>query len=208
MQPAPSPLARNLGRIAEVVATDLLVRDAAGPVRPRQARVALELRPLTGWEQRDLVPRDRHSRVRAFLARGDEGFIGLVDGRFAGWVWLSRVSHRDPYSGLRIRLAPDEAYAYALWIAPEDRPHGVAAVLMTAMLTAVATDPALTRVYGWVDQRNRESEVLLRLLGFERAQEVRRLHLLHRFGRALPGSAQPPFGPLSRDGRHNRSDVT
>jgi len=205
VQTPQSPLARNLGRIAEVVATDLLVRDAAHPVRPRLARVALEVRPLTGWAQRDLVPRERHSRVRTFLLRDDEGFVGLVDGRFAGWVWLSRASHRDPYSGLRIRLAPDEAYAYALWVAPGDRPHGVAAVLMTAMLTAVAEDPSLSRVYGWVDQRNRESQVLLRLLGFKRVQEVRRFHLLHRFGRALPASARPPFGPLSRDGRHNRS---
>ena len=70
------------------------------------------------------------------------------------------------------------------------------------MLAAVAADPALTRVYAWVDRRNRESQVLLRLIGFERAQEVRRLHILHRFGRALPGSAQPPYGPLSADGRH------
>ena len=193
---------RNLGRIAEVVATDLLVRDMAKPVRPRQARVPLEVRRLVTADQAVLVPPARRSRVRTFLGRGDEGFVGHVEGRFAGWVWLSRVSHRDPYSGLRIRLAADEAYAYALWVEPEDRPQGVAAVLMTAMLTAVADDPALTRVYGWVDQRNRESQMLLRLLGFERTQQVRRLHLLHRIGRPLPWTVEPPYGPLSKAGRH------
>ena len=193
---------RNLGKLAEVVATDLLVRDTTRPIRSRRARVPLSVSMLTTHDETDLVPPDRHSRVRAFLGRGDIGFIGHVDSRYAGWVWLSRVSHRDPYSGLRFRLAADEAYAYALWVEPELRPQGVAAVLMTEMLTAVAKDPALGRVYGWVDQRNRESQMLLRLLGFERVQEVRRLHVLRRFGRALPGSAQPPYGPLSRAGRH------
>ena len=193
---------RNLGRIVEVVAADLLVRDVGKPIRPRQARVALDVTPVRGEEHLSWLPTDRHARTRTFLQRGDEGFVSTVDGHFAGEVWLSRLSHRDPYSGLRIRLADDEAYAYALWVDPLHRPAGVAAVLMTALLCAVAGDPALTRVYGWVDQRNRESQVLLRLLGFERVQEVRRLHVLHRFGRAVPWTARPPFGPLSSDGRH------
>lgn len=194
---------RVLGRVAEVVATDLLVRDGAKPIRPRQARVALEVDRIAGEDALGILPADRHARTRAFLARGDEGLVGRVDGAFAGEVWLSRASHRDPYSGLRIRLADDEAYAYALWVEPEHRPHGVAAVLMTAMLQVVADDPVLSRVYGWVDQRNRESQVLLRLLGFERVQEVRRLHVLHRLGCALPGTARPRYGPLSRRGRHS-----
>ena len=194
---------RSLGRVAEVVATDLLVRDASKPIRPRQARVALEVDRIAGEDQLGVLPAARHARTRSFLARGDEGFVGRVDGAFAGEVWLSRASHRDPYSGLRIRLADDEAYAYALWVDPEQRPHGVAGVLMTAMLQSVADDPRLTRVYGWVDQRNRESQVLLRLLGFERVQQVRRLHLLHRVGRAMPGTARPAYGPLSPRGRHS-----
>lgn len=202
MRQPPTALRRNLGKLAEVVATDLLVRDTTRPIRSRQARVPLSVSRLTTTDQTVLVPPDRHSRVRAFLTRGDTGFVGHVDGRYAGWVWLSRISHRDPYSGLRFRLAGDEAYAYALWVEPDLRPQGVAAVLMTEMLTEVAGDPALDRVYGWVDQRNRESQVLLRLLGFERVQEVRRLHLLRRVGRPLPGTAKPPYGPLSRAGRH------
>jgi RimJ/RimL family protein N-acetyltransferase len=192
-----SPLQRNLGRVAEIVATDVLARDLAAPIRPRTARVPLQIHRLRDAADAVLVPPARHSRVRTFLARGDEGFIGHVDGRFAGWVWLSRVSHRDPYSGLRIRLASDEGYAYALWVEPEDRPHGVAAALMSAMLASAAGDPGLARVFGWVDQRNRESQVLLRLLGFERVQEVRRVHLLHRFGRAIPGTVRPRVRPLA-----------
>jgi GNAT superfamily N-acetyltransferase len=198
-----SPWKRNLGRVVEIVATDLLVRDTSRAIRPRQARVPVDLHRLDRSDQSGLLPRALHSRVRRFVARGDEGFVAHVDGRFSGWVWLSRVSHRDPYSGLLIRLAPDEAYAYALFVEPEDRPHGVAAVLMTEMLRAVADDAELTRVYGWVDQRNRESQVLLRLLGFERVQEVRRLHVLHRFGRAVPRTAHPAYGPLSAAGRHS-----
>ncbi len=194
---------RSLGRFVEVVGTDLLVRDVAKPIRPRQARVALEVNRVSHMRQLDRLPAERHARTRTFLARGDEGFVGWVDGAFAGEIWLSRVTHRDPYSGLRIRLARDEAYAYALWVAPSQRPHGVAAVLMTAMLSAVAKDADLGRVYGWVDQRNRESQVLLRLLGFERVQDVRRLHVLHRLGRAVPGTARPRYGPLTPRGRHS-----
>jgi len=197
-----TPLSRSLGRFFEIVTTDLLVRDSSKPVRPRRARVEVEVHRLQGEPWRELVPADRHSRVRAFLRRGDTGWVARVDGRFAGWVWLSTVSHRDPYSGLRIRLAGDEGYAYALWVEPEHRPQGVAAVLMSTLLAAVGDDEALTRVYGWVDRRNRESQVLLRLLGFEPAQQVRRVHVLHRFGRQVPRSARPPFGPLSSSGRH------
>jgi len=198
-------VARNLGRFLEVVDTDMLVRDASKPLREPKARVEVavaEVGPGPAGAWRDLVPRGRWARTQRFLARADVGYIAHADGRFVGEIWLSRISHRDPYSGLPIRLASDEAYAYALWVDPEVRPHGVAAVLMTTMLKAVRDDPALTRVYGWVDTRNRESQMLLRLLGFSQMQHLKRLHVLHRVGRPVPRSTTPAFGPLSRAGRH------
>ena len=183
----------------------MMMWDTARPLRTPRARVEMEVRRLLAGDDeswRPLVPRERWGRARAFFARDDVGFVALVDGRFAGWVWLSRVTHRDPYSGLLIRLAPDEGYAYALWVEPELRPHGVAGVLMTTMLAHARDIERLTRVYGWVDKRNRESQMLLRMLGFVSIQTARRVHVLHRMGRALPRSAQPPYGPLSRAGRH------
>jgi len=194
------------GRFFEIVDTNVLSRDAEKPVPIPQARVELDVQRVTaatsGWEQ--LVPEERHRDVRKFFARDDVGWIARVDSRFVGWIWLSRISHRDPWSGLRIRLAPDEAYAYALWVEPELRPAGVAAVLMSSMLREVHEDPALVRVHGWVDSRNRESQALMRMSGFRAVQHVKRVQLLRRIGTQLPRSDKPAFGPLSRVGTHSQ----
>jgi GNAT superfamily N-acetyltransferase len=200
--------ALQLGRVFEIVETDMMMWEADRPLRAPRARAEVEVRRIRAadeveWQR--LLPPERWTRARVFFTRDDVGFVALVEGRFAGWVWLSRVSHRDPYSGLRIRLAPDEGYAYALWIEPESRPHGLGPHLMTAMLTEARDVHALARVYGWVDRRNRESQMLLRMLGFVSAQRARRVHVLHRVGRALPGSVEPRYGPLSRAGRHSEA---
>ena len=198
--------ARELAaKLAEVVDTDVLEWDAAKTPRVPRARVPVELvrvGPESDGAWLELLPGGRRSEVPAFLRRGDRGRIALVDGRFAGWVWLSRVTHRDPWSGLVVRLAPDEAYAYALWVEPEHRPSGVAGVLMADVQAEVHADPGLSRFYGWVDTRNRESQLLLRMLGLKDVQHVKRIHLLRRLGRQVPRSARPPCGPLSADGRH------
>jgi hypothetical protein len=129
--------------------------------------------------------------------------VATVDDRFAGWMWLSRTSHRDPWSGLHIRLAPDEAYAYAMRAEKADRHLGIAAVLVSRLLSDVRGDRAISRVYGWVDRRNRESQTLLRMMfGFKQVQRVRRLRTL-RIGWQVPWSDDPKFGPVSRVGRHS-----
>jgi len=194
------------GKIFEIVDTDVLGRNTERPVSIPQIRIDLEVRRVnpgtSGWAK--LVPEDRHRTVRGFFARGDVGWIARVDNHFGGWIWLSRLSHRDPWSGFRIRLAPDEAYAYGLWVKPELRPAGVAAVLMAWMLREAHEDPALGRVYGWVDSRNRKSQALMRMSGFQSVQHVKRLHVLRRFGAQLPLSDRPAFGPLSRAGMHEK----
>jgi hypothetical protein len=73
---------------------------------------------------------------------------------------------------------------------------------MVSMLSDVATRQGARYVYGWVDRRNRESEMLLRLLGFVDAQSLLRWHVLRRVGAQVPHSAMPAFGPMSRSGRH------
>jgi ribosomal protein S18 acetylase RimI-like enzyme len=193
-------------RVVDVVETDILEwRDVKEPRKP-QAAVPLEFRVVdatTIAELEAIVPRHLYSvAATAFLARGDVGFAAISEGRFAGWVWLSRVTHRDPWSGLTINLAPDEAYAYALWVAEPFRPKGVGRALMTRMLHDVHSDPALSRVYGWVDKRNRESQMLLRLLGFKDLQVVKHARVLGRVGLQVPRSDRPRFGPVSSQGRH------
>ena len=188
-------------RLVEVVRVDVLVWEPVRVLREPRTRVPVDLHRLTAQtaaEWRSRVPTERHRDLDAFLARGDSGHLALVAGEYAGWIWLSRVSHRDPWSGLRIHLAADEAYAYAMFVEPEQRPNGVAAVLMTAMLSEVRDDPGLARVFGWVDQGNRESQMMMRMLGFKPVQQVKRLHLLGRFGFQVPRSDSPRRGPVSR----------
>ena len=202
-------LKARLHRLVDVIATDVLVRDVTeAPRRPR-AQVDVEvtrIRSDADWPA--AVPARRRTSAAASLARGDEGFVATVDGAFVGWIWLSRTTHRDPWSGLHIHLASDEGYAYALWVEPELRPKGVARFLMVAMLEAAAADPALTRVYGWVDRSNRESQFLLRLLGFKDVQTVKRVMVLDRRGSRLPRSDRPRYGPMSSRGRHRQAKET
>lgn len=195
--------ALKLGRIVEVLETDMMMWDAERPLRPARPRAQVDVQRVgSGDEWRRLIPHERVKLLQRNLARGDIGFVARVGDEFAGWVWLSRVTHRDPYSGLLIRLAADEGYCYGLWIEPAHRPAGTGAVLMTTLLAHARDELGLTRVYGWVDRRNRESQMLVRMLGMVSVQRVRRLHVLRRLGRPLPGSARPRFGPLSPAGRH------
>jgi GNAT superfamily N-acetyltransferase len=165
------------------------------------------IRRLTAVDPRarDLLPMSRSEVVDSFFARGDQGYVATVGDRFAGWVWLSRVSHRDPWSGLHIRIARDEAYAYAMWVEEAHRPLGIAGALMSRLLSDVRSDREISRVYGWVDHRNREMQFMLRMMyGFTQIQRVWRASL-PRIGWQVPWSDKPRFGPVSRVGRHSRA---
>lgn len=200
-------IAGKLERVVEVAKTDVVARDAKRPVRPHRGRVEVRVQRCTadGSESwKELLPAARWADAATFLERGDVGYVATVEGRFAGCIWLSRTTHRDGWSGLWIRLAPDEAYAYALWVEPDDRPKGVGPALFATMLQELHDDPTVTQVYGWVDKRNRESQMLLRMLGFAQVQEVRRMRLLDRVGWQVPRSDKPRFGPCSATGRHRR----
>lgn len=193
--------------LVEVVQTDVLARELDRPLRTTTLAPGLQIRQLGAEEPwREVFRRDQWAHVRPFFARGDQGFVALLGEQPVGWVWLSRVSHRDPWSGLVIRLAPGEAYAYDLWCAEQVRSLGVPAALIGTLLSA-AHDAGASRVYGWVDRRTRESAVLLRMLGFQDVQTVQRVHLLRRRGWMRPGSDRPPYGPLSEHGRHTSTGM-
>ena len=198
-------LAEQLERVVEVARTDVLARDAKRPVRPHRGRVEVHVERCTADRSEEcerLLPVARRRDAQTFFARGDVGYVATVDGRFAGCIWVSRTTHRDGWSGLRIRLAADEAYAYALWVEPDDRPKGVGVALCSALLQDLYDDPGVTRVYGWVDKGNRESQLLLRMLGYAQVQQVTRVRLFDRIGLQLPRSDEPHFGPCSTAGRH------
>jgi GNAT superfamily N-acetyltransferase len=130
-------LAELSRHFVDVVPVDVFAWDASNPVpKPQQIEgSAIHVLARGQDESQDLLPRRRSKEARPFLARGDRGYLATLDGRFAGWLWLSRVSHRDPWSGLRFRIAPDEAYVYAMWGEPEFRKLGVAGLLMSAVLS-------------------------------------------------------------------------
>ena len=201
----------RLQKVFEVISTDVLEWTGEHTVmEPRKGAdyTVDQVRAPIAPEWHDVIPPGRRRAMRTFLARDDRGYLVCVGGRLVGWVWLSRTSHRDPWSGLRIRLASDEAYTYALWVDPAYRPLGVAANLMATVLSDAQANPSIARVYGWVDRNNRESQMMLRVLfGFREVQRVRRVHILRRLGWKLPGSDRPAFGPLSRRGRHSEAPV-
>jgi ribosomal protein S18 acetylase RimI-like enzyme len=141
----------------------------------------------------------RRRQIPATVARGDVAYLATVDDQVVGWVWLSRVSHRDRWSGLRFHLAPAECYAYDLWSLPEYRALGVGAFLMAGLLHDLAEDPTLDWVYGYVDQANAPNQLLLRMVfGFRTVQVVKHLSVLNAIGWQIPLTDRPPQGPCSR----------
>jgi ribosomal protein S18 acetylase RimI-like enzyme len=193
-------------RVIDLADADVFERKRGKPVpqvKPRDdvAVVRFDERPEAAW--REIIPPYRQKPLAGFQSRGDVGYIALVDGEFAGWLWISRMTFRDPWSGLRVRLAPDEAYSHSFYVAEAFRPKGVASMLVARMLDDVEADPGIASVYCWVDRRNRKSAFVLQMgFGFSRVQKIKRLHILRRWGGQVPFSAQPRSGPMSRVGRH------
>jgi GNAT superfamily N-acetyltransferase len=203
------PMPELRRHLVDVVPVDVFEWRSSTTIPHREPVAGTEIRLISESDEGAEVLPKRFSKVtKAYLARGDRGYLATVDGSFAGWLWLSRVSHRDPFSGLRLRIAADEAYAYAMWAEPRHRQLGVGPMLMAALLQDVEGDPALERVYGWVDSENREMQVMMRVMfGFKAVQQVRRARFLHLLGWQVPGSDEPKYGPVSRAGRHSNGAV-
>ena len=199
-------IARTRRRLIDVVAVDVIEREIARPLPGLKPIPGFETHRVTNSQPgswRELVPATRWKTVERNLTRGDWGYLATKDERLAGQIWVSHVSHRDPWSGLHVRLAPDEAYSYAMEVAVAYRRPGVAASMVAAMLSDLHERGPAQRVYGWVDARNRESQTLLRVVfGFTQVQTVKRVRL-PRLGWQLPLSDDPRFGPVSRRGRHS-----
>src|SRR5215213_284807 len=84
--------ALKLGRVFEIVHTDMMMWDAARPLRAPSARVEVDVSRIRAADEAEwqrLLPPERQTRAREFFERDDIGFVAHVDGRFVGWVWLS-----------------------------------------------------------------------------------------------------------------------
>ncbi|HUE27905.1 MAG TPA: GNAT family N-acetyltransferase, partial [Solirubrobacteraceae bacterium] len=194
-------------RVVEVVPVDVVEREVHKPLPTLKPIPGAQIRcvsPVQAEDWRDLFPRERWADVGRSLARGDEGYLSVIEGRAAAAVWVSYVSHRDPWSGLHIRLAKEEAYTYGLQADPSHRRLGTGAAVVAAMLSSLQERGAIDRVYGWIDERNRESQALLRMVfGFTQVQTVKHARVLDRVGWQVPGSDRPSYGPVSHSGRHS-----
>lgn len=133
------------------------------------------------------------------VAAGDVLFVALDGDELAAWVWYTDRSHVDPYGGIRMNLLPGEGYTYDLYAVPRYRPDGAAARVMQAMLGFVAADERVETVYSYVNEDNRESQLLLRMVfGFKSCQKATSVRLLNRVGLQMPFRTSPAGGPCSR----------
>jgi ribosomal protein S18 acetylase RimI-like enzyme len=192
-----------LRRITALHTVDIVRRETAQEPPAVQARVGLALHRASSTRDPLLlsapVGARRLKQVPAAMARGDVAYVATVDDQVAGWIWLSRVSHRDPWSGLRFSLAPAECYAYDLWSLPQYRTQGIGAFLLAGLLNDLAEDPTLEWVYGYVDRANTRNQLLLRMVfGFRTVQAVKHVCMLDSRGWQIPFTDRPPGGLCSR----------
>lgn len=61
----------------------------------------------------------------ALLAAGDACLLQFVDGRLAGWAWLSSREEVELYPGLFLKIPADAGYVFRTWTVPEMRGHGL-----------------------------------------------------------------------------------
>jgi ribosomal protein S18 acetylase RimI-like enzyme len=192
-----------LRRITALHTVDIVRRGTAQQPPAVRAGAKFVLHRATSAEDpfllRAPVAAPRLRRVPAAVARGDVAYVATVDVQVVGWIWLSRVSHRDPWSGLRFSLAPAECYAYDLWSLPQYRTLGIGAFLVAGLLHDLAGDRSLEWVYGYVDRANTRNQLLLRMVfGFRTVQAVKHVCVLDSRGWQVPFTDRPPRGPCSR----------
>jgi L-amino acid N-acyltransferase YncA len=179
-----------------MLAFDVLVCDLSRPLPTMRPHGDVDVRRIAGeepswWEEH--VKPARVAAIRAALADGDVGHVALVQEKIVAEVWATRLTKGD----VRIRLGCDEAYSYGLTSDEAHRALGTASAVMSALLTDLQQQ-GTARVYGWVDRRNRPSQVLLRTrFGFRQVQRARRVRVLRRWGFVVPGSRTPAQGPLA-----------
>jgi hypothetical protein len=190
----------------EAVRLDIIERDVEAPLPRLKPIPGAELRRIgpghsEGW--RELLPRKRWKIATLGLKEGHEMIFLMYQGDLAARILYTLSSWRDPRSRISYRLAPGEAYAYGMEAYPEYRHLGAAATVVAAMMADLRAAGA-QRLYGAVDQPNRESQVLMRMMfGFTQVQSVKRMLVLRRIGWQAPGTDEPSFGPVSKAGRHS-----
>lgn len=151
------------------------------------------------------VPAARQRFAARMMAKyGDVGLLARTDdGEVVGWTWICPTSFRDPTSGLRSRLAPDEVWIYdTAALRTPYRGLRAADFLIREMHRFIREEFGANYYYSAIDTGNHRSLLLAERIGAVEVQRTRSLLLLQQRGIQVPLSSRPAYGPCSRDGRH------
>lgn len=165
----------------------LLVYRLAGGAAAPQARVDLEIEEVTPAKQNVLhelaqiyqVP-EAENGILDQLADDESCFVGRVNGRIAGYVWIRRAGVVREFKETLFSLDTDEVYYHDAYVLPEMRGNNI----YTAM--KAFTGQVMARVYGkqraisFVRHDNKSSLSASRKLG---AQCIGRIGYIKVFGK-------------------------
>ena len=201
---------RRAGRLRPLVGTAYLtyIDVAAHAGRPFPCPPRYELHQVTARDDPALasLPRWQARQAAALLESGQWVHVVARDrgsGDQVGHVWGSLVSTRGLLNGVvDVRLRPDEAYVFDLFIEPEHRGLALGNAMGQWLIEGYhdrGVDWGITHV----DATNDVSLIWHHLFGFRTLQVFKYLHVGDRFWWKIPMSESPRFGPLSRRGRHS-----
>lgn len=112
------------------------------------------------------------------FARGDVLHLAVGDGAVLAWRAVTLQSHVESDLGLRIRLAPGEAYSYALWVDPDMRGRHVGEFLVVESLHAMAATLSAKTALLAIDRHNTPASGLMSKLGYHPVDSVRCVRVL------------------------------
>jgi GNAT superfamily N-acetyltransferase len=161
-----------LGREQVVVKLDL---DAESLLRMK-CRIAdvdmLDIMRINHLFQVSWNPRSRGIKARCYLKRGYRGIAFVRNGEHLGDLWFVQpdpdfrgVRHPD-LRCLRIRLSPDSAYGFDMFLQPAFRGKGLAAPLMAAGFSRLR-DAGIKTMVGFYDADNLPALWMHKMLSFQ-----------------------------------------
>lgn len=146
------------------------------------------------------LPAKRLPYAKGCLSRGDRAYLAFAGGELAGWSFIALRSHRDPSTGLRIRLDPGDAYSYDSWVNSTFRDRGVFRFLFGNAYIDLRANGLASTMVGYVLGSNEAAFRASAPFGLSRVQEVSIVQVMGRWGAQVPFSERPRRGPVSRKG--------
>jgi SAM-dependent methyltransferase/ribosomal protein S18 acetylase RimI-like enzyme len=138
-------------------------------------------------------------RAQQSLARGEKCFVARHDGRIAGTCWAATGRAWSGYLSTWVSLAPDEAYAYDAFTAPEFRGQRVFPAL-TREIRDFYRSRGLRRIIGFTVPENAAS--MSSVAAYRPVGVIGRIgagRMRHEFVAMDNGAAAPVLGETERN---------